>query len=165
LAGPALTVLGGSGRVHELGLTYVRIEAIGFPFMLIALAGEGYLRGVSDLRTPLVILVAANALNVVLEVLFVYGFGWGLAGSAWGTAIAQAVMGAAFARAMLAAPADRRRPNLERMRPLVRMGGDLTVRRAALLAAFTLTSALAARIGTAPLGAHRIAFQLFIFLA
>jgi len=165
-AGPAATLLGGGGgHVHHLTVMYARIEALGIPFMLIALAGEGYLRGVANLRAPLVILVAANALNVVLEVLFVYGFGWGLAGSAWGTAIAQAVMGLAFARAMLAAPADSRRPRWERMRPLTRMGGDLAIRRAALLAAFTLTSALAARIGTAPLGAHRIAFQLFLFLA
>src|SRR3954451_22431650 len=133
--------------------------------MLVALAGEGYLRGVADLRTPLVILVIANAVNVVLELLFVYGFGWGLAGSAWGTAIAQGGMGAAFARTMLAAPADSRRPDPERMRPLVRTGGHLTLRSAALLGAFTLGAALAARIGTPELGAHQVAFQLFLFLA
>src|SRR3954451_8555157 len=133
--------------------------------MLVALAGEGYLRGVADLRTPLVILVIANAVNVVLELLFVYGFGWGLAGSAWGTAIAQGGMGAAFAVWMLRAPADSRRPDPERMRPLVRTGGHLTLRSAALLGAFTLASALAARIGTPELGAHQVAFQLFLFIA
>ena len=63
---------------------------------MLATAGQGYLRGISDLRTPLKILVVAHAVNVVLELLFVYGFGWGLAGSAWGTVIAQAGMGAAF---------------------------------------------------------------------
>ena len=57
---------------------------------------QGYLRGVADLRTPLVIVIAANVVNLVLEVLFVYGFGWGIEGSAWGTVIAQAGMGAAF---------------------------------------------------------------------
>jgi putative MATE family efflux protein len=166
LCRPAVSVLGGGDdRVHELTVTYARIAAIGIPFMLVALAGEGYLRGVSDLRTPLVVLVVANAANVVLELLFVYGFGWGIAGSAWGTAIAQAGMGLAFAQRMLAAPADRRRPDLERMRPLVRTGGHLTLRSAALLGAFTLASALAARIGTPQLGAHQIAFQLFLFIA
>ena len=63
---------------------------------MLASAGQGYLRGIGDLRTPLVILVVAHVVNVVLELLFVYGFDWGLAGSAWGTVIAQVGMGAAF---------------------------------------------------------------------
>ena len=42
------------------------------------------------------ILVVAHLVNIVLELLFVYGFGWGIEGSAWGTAIAQSCMGAGF---------------------------------------------------------------------
>jgi putative MATE family efflux protein len=165
VARPAVGVLGGHGHVQDLTVNYVRIAAVGIPFMLIALAGQGYLRGVRDLRSPLVILVVANALNVVLEVLFVYGFHWGLTGSAWGTVIAQALMGGCFAVLMLRAPADSRRPDWSRMRPLLAMGGDLTVRSLALLGAFTIGSALAARLGTAAIAAHNIAFQLFLFLA
>jgi putative MATE family efflux protein len=152
-------------RVADLGGSYIRIAALGVPFMLIALAGEGYLRGVGDLRTPLVVLLFTNALNAVLEVVFVYGFDWGLPGSAWGTVIAQLVMGAAFAHRMLSARADSRRPVWARMRPLVRMGGDLTIRSAALLGAFLLGSVLAAQLGTAQVAAHNIAFQLFLLLA
>ena len=44
------------------------------------------------------IVIAANVVNLVLELLFVYGFGWGIEGSAWGTVIAQAGMGAAHRR-------------------------------------------------------------------
>jgi putative MATE family efflux protein len=165
VARPAVSVLGGSGHVQDLTVHYVRIAAIGVPFMLVALAGEGFLRGVADLKTPLVILAVANALNVVLEVVFVYGFDWGLTGSAWGTVIAQALMGGWFAAKMLRARADSRRPAWTRMRPLLEMGGDLTVRSLALLGAFTIGSALAARMGTADIAAHNIAFQLFLFLA
>jgi putative MATE family efflux protein len=165
IAVPATHLLGGKGEVAGLTVDYVRIVAAGVPFVLIALAGEGYLRGVGDLRSPLIILVVCNALNIVLEVLFVYGFDWGLDGSAWGTVIAQAVMGLAFMRLMLAAPADSRRPAWARMRPLLKMGGDLTVRSLALLGAFTLGSALAAHLGTAQIAAHNIAFQLFLFIA
>jgi putative MATE family efflux protein len=165
IAVPAVKLLGGHGEVARLTVDYVRIVAAGVPFVLVALAGEGYLRGVGDLRSPLIILVAANALNVVLELLFVYGFDWGLDGSAAGTVIAQATMGLAFAWLMLKAPADSRRPAWARMRPLVKMGGDLTVRSLALLSAFTIGSALAARLGTAQIAAHNIAFQLFLFIA
>jgi putative MATE family efflux protein len=164
-AGPATALVGGEGRFADLAERYVRISALGVPFALIALAGQGYLRGVGDLRTPLVILVAANAANVVLELLFVYGFGWGLDGSAAGTVIAQAGMGAAFVVLLLRAEADDRRPSWARTRPLVRMGGDLVVRTGALLGSFLVASAVLARIGAPSLGAHQIAFQLFVFLA
>ena len=115
---------------------------------MLAAAGQGFLRGMSDLRTPLLILVAAHAVNVVLELLFVYGFGWGLAGSAWGTVIAQAGMGAAFvwvqARASGWEP-----PQLERIRSLMKIGGEIAVRTTALLASFLVASAVLARVGAA----------------
>jgi putative MATE family efflux protein len=166
LARPLVTLMGVEGRAADLAVLYMRIAAIGLPFALIALAGQGYLRGVSDLRTPLVIVIAANLVNVVLELAFVYGFGWGIAGSAWGTAIAQAGMGLAFAVLLVrASTPGLRRPRLERIRPLLRIGGEIFVRTAALYGSFIVASAVLARIGTASLGAHQIAFGLWAFLA
>ena len=164
-ATPAVALMGGEGEAGAMAVTYLRISALGLPFAMIALAGQGYLRGVGDLRRPLTILVSANAANVVLEVLFVYGFGWGIAGSAWGTVLAQAGMGAAFVAELLRAPADSRRPRWTLMRPMLRVGSDIAVRTGALLLSFALASAVAARMGVASLGAHQVAFQLFVFLA
>ena len=73
-------LIGGEGQTAEYAVTYLRIAAVGFPFAFLALGGQGYLRGVADLRTPLVIVVAGNVVNVVLELLFVYGFDWGIVG-------------------------------------------------------------------------------------
>jgi putative MATE family efflux protein len=164
-AAPLVSLMGGDGHTGDLALMYLRIGAIGLPFALIALAGQGFLRGVSDLRTPLVIVVVANAANVVLNVLFIYGFGWGLAGSAWATVVAQAGMGAAFVTVLLRAPADSRRPSLASIRPLMRIGWEIFVRTAALYASFLVASAVLARVGDDSLAAHQIAFQLFVFLA
>jgi putative MATE family efflux protein len=162
---PLVSLMGGEGRVGDLAVLYLRIGSLGLPSALIALAGQGFLRGVSDLRTPLVIVVVANAVNVVLNLLFIYGFDWGLAGSAWATVVAQSGMGAAFVRALLSAPADSRRPSLARMRPLARIGGQIFVRTAALYGSFLVASAVLARVGKDSLAAHQIAFQLFVFLA
>ena len=164
-AGPLLRGLGGHGRSGHYALVYFRIAAIGLPAAVIALAGQGYLRGVSNLRRQLVIVVAANVVNVALEVLFVYGFHWGIAGSAAGTAIAQAGMGLAFVVELLRPRAASRRPSLHEIRPLLRVGRHIFVRTTALLGSFLVAASVLARMGDAQLGAHQIAFQLFIFLA
>jgi MATE family, multidrug efflux pump len=162
LAGPLVHALGGEGHVADLAARYLRIGSLGVPMALVALAGQGWLRGMSDLRTPLVIVVAANVVNVVLEVVFVYGFDWGLDGSAWGTVLAQYGMGAAFAAVLLRVFAP---PRLARIRSLVSIGAQLVVRTAALLGCFVLATAMCAHIGAATVAAHQIAFQLFGFLA
>jgi putative MATE family efflux protein len=165
LAVPLVDLMGGEGRTGDLAVLYLRIGSLGLPFALIALSGQGFLRGVSDLRTPLVIVVVANAANVVLNVVFIYVFDWGLAGSAWATVVAQAGMGAAFVTILLRRPADSRRPSLAAMRPLARIGGEIFVRTAALYGSFLVAGAVLARVGEDALGAHQIAFQLFVFLA
>jgi len=165
LAGPLLHALGAHGQSGHYALVYFRIAAVGLPAALVALAGQGYLRGISNLRRPLVIVVAANVVNVVLELLFVYGFHWGIAGSAAGTAIAQAGMGTAFVVELLRPHADSRRPSLREIRPMLRIGGQIFVRTSALLGSFLVAASVLARMGDAQLGAHQIAFQLFIFLA
>ena len=163
LAEPAVRLMGGEGEIASGAVTYLRISSLGAAFFMIASAGQGFLRGMGDLRSPLWILVAAHSVNVVLELLFVYGFDWGLAGSAWGTVIAQAGMGAAFVAVQWRAGLER--PDAEQIRPLIRVGGEIAVRTSALLGSFLVASAVLARIGAAPLAAHQIAFQLFVFLA
>ena len=51
------------------------------------------------------------------------------------------------------------------MRPLMRIGSEIAVRTTALTGSFLIGSAVLARIGAASLGAHQIAFQLWVFLA
>ena len=165
VAAPLLRGLGGHGRSGHLALLYFRIAAAGLPAALVALAGQGYLRGVSNLRRPLEIVVVANVANLVLEVLFVYGFRWGIAGSAAGTAVAQAGMGAAFVIELLRPRAQSRRPSLAAMKPLFRIGRQIFVRTAALYASFLVAASVLARMGDAQIGAHQIAYQFFVFLA
>jgi putative MATE family efflux protein len=165
LADPLMALVGGSGATADLAARYLRLSALGLTAALIALAGQGYLRGVGDLRSPLIVVVAANAFNIVLELLFVYAFGWGLDGSAVGTVVAQAGMGAAFTIMLLRAPATSRRPHASQLRSLAHMGGHIVVRTGSLLLAFLVAGAVLARESDDALGAHQIAFQVFIFLA
>ncbi|MGZ8694186.1 MAG: MATE family efflux transporter [Gaiellaceae bacterium] len=165
LAEPIVAAMGGDGQTADYAVLYIRIAVIGLPFAFVARGGEGYLRGVSNLRTPLVIFIAANMLNLVLEVLFVYGFDWGIAGSAWGTVIAQVAMGLAFVAVMLPSLRGRFGIDGRLMRRLLRLGRHIFVRTASLYAAFIVAGAVAARFGDASLAAHQVASQLWLFLA
>ena len=165
-AEPIVALVGGEGEAAEYAVTYLRIAAIGFPAAFLALGGQGYLRGVADLRTPLVIVIAGNVVNVILEVLFVYGFDWGIAGSAWGTAIAQLGMGGAFVVVILRGlRGGEARPRFVLARRVLSLGKWIFIRTTALMSSFVLAGAVATREGEAAIGAHQIAFQLFIFLA
>jgi putative MATE family efflux protein len=167
LAGPLMTLVGGHGHIADLAARYLRLSALGLPAALIALAAQGYLRGVGDMRTPLIVVVVCNLVNVVLELVFVYALGWGMDGSALGTVIAQAGMGAVFAAMLLRAggPGVSRRPQAALLRRLARMGSHIVVRTGSLLLSFIVAGAVLARVGADSLGAHQIAFQVFIFLS
>jgi putative MATE family efflux protein len=167
LAPVVVDVMGASARVHPFAETYLRISILGAPALLLTLAGAGYLRGLQDTRTTLVIAVASNAFNLVIEIVFVYGLDLGIAGSAWGTVLAQ--YGAALAYIAITARAVRRehasvRPQAAGILETASTGGRLVIRTGSLLAAFLAATAIASRIGDDDVAAHQIAFQLFLFL-
>jgi MATE family, multidrug efflux pump len=166
VAPQVVALMGGEGQAADDAVLYLRIAAVGFPAAFLALGAQGYLRGVADLRTPLVILVAGNVANVVLELVFVYGLDWGIAGSAWGTAVAQLGMGSAFVVVVLRQldPGEAG-VRLELARRVLSLGKWIFVRTTALMLSFVLAGAVATRFGDASIAAHQVAFQLWIFLA
>jgi putative MATE family efflux protein len=166
LAPQIVALVGVQDRSADYAATYLRIVALGVPSFFVALGGQGFLRGVSDLTSPLVVIVSANVLNVVLEVLLVYGLGWGIEGSAWGTAVAQTCMGVAFVALVVrrVGSADLR-PATRLARRLLSVGKFIFARTTALICSFLLAGAVVARMGDAELGAYQISFQLWLFLA
>ncbi len=160
--------MGASANVRPYALDYLRISLLGAPFMLVGFAGAGYLRGMQDTASTLVIAVAANVVNLALELLFVFGFDWGIAGSAWGTVIAQAMAAIAFVALIVRSAARERaplRPTRAGVRQTAVVGGPLMVRTASLLVVFIATTSLAARISDDAVAAHQIAYQMFLLLA
>lgn len=182
LAHPLVALFGASAEVTDLGATYLRIALLGTTPLLVMLAATGVLRGLQDVRTPLVVAVAGNALNAVLNVVLVFGLGpvpaLGIAGSAIGSVVAQ-VLSAAALTVVVARGARRHgaslRPDLPGIRAAGRAGVPLVVRTLTLRAALMVTTYAAAltatRIGgdgaddAVTLAAHQLAFTLWTFLA
>lgn len=167
---PILGVMGARGPLLEEALIYLRIRALAAPAVLIVMVGHGAFRGYQDTRTPLWVTLGLNAVNLILDPLLIFGLGWGLAGAAWATVIAQASGAAVFVALLIrgtgaAAPVRRQRLSWAVLRPLVRIGGDLALRVALLVGTLTLATAVAARIGTRAVAAHQVARELWLFLA
>lgn len=169
LAGAPLitSLLGADGDVGTYAVVYLRISACGIPFVILTLAAQGIQRGYADFRTPLVILLLSNLLNVVLEILFVVVWHHGMAGSAWSTVIAQGLSAVAFAAAIRRplAAAGIRRPSRAGMRPLITAGGHLLLRVGSMLVVLSGATAVAARVDDPTLAAHQVAVSLLAFIA
>ena len=132
--------------------------------MLTAYVGHGVMRGLNDLRRPLVIVLVANTFNVVFELVFVFGFDWGVAGSAASTVMVQIGAALAFRRLLLPHTAQGR-ASRERMVRMLRSGVHFAVRSLAMFAVWNTATAVAARVDTPTLAAHQVLTQLFMFLA
>ncbi len=166
-AGSAVSALGATASA-PYALTYLRISLLGVPAMLLVYAGTGYLRGLQDTRTPLVVAVTTATGNLALELVLIPGLGYGVGASAATTVLAQWAGAAAY---LLRVGRDARRrgvplaPDPAAIRALAVVGGDLLVRTLALRLALLLATAVATRLGPVALAAHAIAFEVWNALA
>ncbi|MFF8931148.1 MATE family efflux transporter [Streptomyces longwoodensis] len=166
---PALVGLfGASDTAAPYATTYLRISSLGIPAMLTVLAATGVLRGLQDTRTPLYVAVAGFVANAALNAGLVYGAGLGIAGSAWGTVIAQCGMAAVYL--VVVVRGARRhgaslRPDVAGIRASAQAGAPLLVRTLSLRAILMIATAVAARLGDADIAAHQIILSLWSLLA
>lgn len=161
-------LFGASDTAAPYATTYLRISALGIPAMLVVLAATGVLRGLQDTRTPLYVAVAGFVANAVLNAVLVYGVGLGIAGSAWGTVIAQWGMAAVYL-VVVVCGARRHgaslRPDAAGIKASAQAGVPLLVRTLSLRAILMITTAVAARLGDADIAAHQIILSLWSLLA
>ena len=166
-AAPVIVAAMGAGAdVRGPALVYLRLRAIAAVPLLALQVGHGAFRGLKDTRTPLVITVAVNVVNGVVSWVLIYPVGMGIAGAALGTVVAELSAATAFVvlgRRRLA-PASMAVDPVA-MRAIARISRDLFLRTASLLAGLLVTTAVAARMGTAVVAAHQIARELWTLLA
>ncbi len=162
--GPLVDAFGASPDTAAQARTYLAISCLGIPAMLVVFAATGLLRGMQDTKTPLAVATIGFAVNAGLNWLFIYGFGWGIGGSAWGTVAAQwgmvlvyVVVVSRHARAHGASLL----PHRDGLGHAGRSGGWLFVRTLGLRAALLLTVAAATSHGTIATAGYQVVFTVF----
>jgi putative MATE family efflux protein len=173
LFAPQLYIWMGAGPdLLEQGTTYFRIRIAGTPFTFILFACVGFLRGIQDTRTPMLIAFATNGLNGVLDYVLIYGaLGFpalGLRGAAFATLVSQLMAGGIclgivfFSSYTALYRLNRWRLDARRLLSLSRIGRDLALRTGALRFSLVFATGTVARMGTVALSSHEIALQLFL---
>ena len=161
-----LELLGGKDEVLSEALVYLRISLGGLPAMLMTLAGAGFLRGQLDTVRPLKVAVYTAVGNLALELVLIYGLGFGIGASALSTVLAQWAAAAAYIWWITRWALAHRVGfglNLNLLRQMSKVGIDLLARTIVLRGAFVASTAVAARVGTAELAAHQVVFEFFNF--
>lgn len=167
-AAPALVgMFGASTAVTAEASVYLSISMAGLPAMLVVFAATGLLRGLQDTRTPLWVAGIGFTANIGLNAVFIYGLGWGIAGSAVGTVIAQWGMVAVYL-VVIARHAARVGaspwPHHAGVLRGAASGGWLFLRTVSLRAALLLATWAATSLGPDELAAYQVAITLYFTL-
>lgn len=166
------TSAAGSG-MYSMAKEFLLIRALASPAVLLTTVGQGAFRGLQDMRTPLTITLAANGINLALDIALIVGLGWGVKGAATATSVAEWVAAVSYLALLW-----RRREELGGLdvrkaatslstaaadfAPFLSAGGAVLMRTALLLGTKTLASATAARLGPVPIASHQVVMQLWL---
>lgn len=169
LAGPIMTALRAPADVVAPGAAYLRIASIIFVFAAWMFIGNAALRGAGDTRSPMLIMLAVNVVNLIVAYLFIYGPGpfpeLGVAGSAVGAAAGRGLGGLLVtallwrSRAGLKLRLAALIPDPAQLRRIANIGlpagAELLMMRLGMTAYVTTVAAL----GTKAYAAHQLALQ------
>jgi putative MATE family efflux protein len=163
-ARPVAHLLAGPGAVADAAVSWLRIALFGIPFILITMAGNGWMRGVQDTARPLRYVLAGNGISAILCPVLVFGADFGLTGSAMANVAAQVISASMFLRALLVERVPIK-PVPAAIRAQLGVGRDLMLRSLAFQATNISATAVAAHTSTAAVGAHQVVLQLWVFVA
>lgn len=166
-------VMGAGPAVAELGVPYFRIRCATIPLLFSIYAAVGFLRGIQNTFSPMLVAFLMSGTNIVLDYALIYGgFGFpalGLRGAAVASVAAHALGISVYLRVLFFSEytgpyqLNSRRLHLSRFRNLSRIAGHLAIRTAGLRLSLVFATAMVARMGPVYLAAYEIVFQLFIF--
>ncbi len=160
-----------SAEVEAMARTYLAIRIWGAPAAISVYALTGWLIGMERTRGVLVLQLAMNGINVTLDLLFVLGFGWGVAGVAVATLVAEwsgLLVGLWLCRPAFAGAQWRdwgRVFDPVRLRRMAQVNGDILIRSVILQASFTSFLFFGAGLGDVTLAANQVLVQFLGFTA
>ncbi len=169
LSRPTMSALQAPAEVIEDGASYLSIVALSFPLAAWLFIGNAALRGSGDTRTPMLVMLVVNVVNIVVAYAAIYGSGplpaLGVAGSAIGAAVGRGMGGLLVTALLLHGHSGLRLyirrllPDLRQIRRIANIGLPAGAEQLLMRGAQTTFAATVATLGATAFAAHQIALQ------
>jgi MATE family multidrug resistance protein len=166
----AFWIIDASAQVEQYAREYFLIRVWSMPAVLGSYAIIGWFYGLRNVRTPLLIQVFVNCLNIMLALVFVFGFGWGVPGVAAASLIAEyagLLLGLySVRRTLRTLPDDGRRARLldrVQLKRMVAINGDIVLRTICVVSVLGFFMAKSAELGDVQLAANQVLHHFLIF--
>ena len=91
---PLMYAFGSTDEILPYAKTFAGISSLGIPFLLLSISTNPMVRSDNSPKYSMYAIVFGAILNIILNPIFIFGFGWGIAGSAWATVISQVLSAA-----------------------------------------------------------------------
>lgn len=87
-----IKVMGARGDIAYYGNIYLRISFLELPFIFLFFNINAIRNAQGDTVTPTILSGISAIFNIILDPIFIFGFGWGIAGAAWATVLSRALL-------------------------------------------------------------------------
>jgi putative MATE family efflux protein len=174
LAGPLLEIMGAGPDVLPMATDYLRLTYLGLVFVYGYFVFQALLRGVGDVKTPLVVVAGTVLLNFVLDPLFILGWGpvpaLGVTGAAAATVTTQGLAAVIGAGILLSGRRPIRirlgdlKPDFALARRIVRLGFPASVEQGMRALGLAVLVTLVAGFGSEAVAAYGIGTRIFSFV-
>ncbi|MBD1391126.1 MATE family efflux transporter [Neiella sp. HB171785] len=169
----AIGLMKPSSLVAEQAKLYFDIRILSAPAALVNLVMMGWFIGLQRSRTAMALLILTNVINIVLDLLFVLVFQWGVQGAAAATVIADygaAILALWLACRLQPAMLERLRQyqhwlHWRHMKSLIAMNLDIFIRSLCLQSCIAFMTARAARLGDATIAANAVLMNFLMLIA
>ncbi len=160
LSPTVLRLMGATGDLHSLGSTYLRISFLDLPFMFLFFNINSLMHAQGDTITPMILSGISAVINIILDPIFIFTFGWGIAGAAWATLASRALL-AVVGVMLLFGKTNRVQPsfhgfrfNSSIIREVVAVGLPSTIGQSGASLGFIVLNGFIGSYGTATIAAY-----------
>ena len=154
-----ISAMGGTGDILKYGNIYLRITFLELPFIFLFFNLNSIRNAQGDTLTPTILSGISALMNIILDPIFIFTFGWGIAGAAWATVLSRALL-AVYGIKIIIAKDNVLRPDFRNfkfdkniLREIVKVGLPATIGQSGAAFGFIVLNGFIVSYGTATMAA------------